>query len=76
MYIQLDLAKKHLNIEDDFIEDDEFSFDTYPMNISYFEGEPDYGRLPVKKNEVLLQGYDDGYFFGHDLASFLQSGIG
>lgn len=24
MYIQLDLAKKHLNIEDDFIEDDEY----------------------------------------------------
>lgn len=24
MYIQLDLAKKHLNIEDDFIDDDEY----------------------------------------------------
>lgn len=24
MYIQLDLAKKHLNVEDDFIEDDEY----------------------------------------------------
>lgn len=24
MYIQLDLAKKHLNIEEDFIEDDEY----------------------------------------------------
>lgn len=24
MYIQLDLAKKHLNIEDDFTEDDEY----------------------------------------------------
>ena len=24
MYIQLDLAKKHLNIEDDFLEDDEY----------------------------------------------------
>ena len=24
MYIQLDIAKKHLNIEDDFIEDDEY----------------------------------------------------
>jgi uncharacterized phage protein (predicted DNA packaging) len=24
MYIQLDMAKKHLNIEDDFIEDDEY----------------------------------------------------
>lgn len=24
MYIQLDLAKKHLNIEDDFLDDDEY----------------------------------------------------
>ena len=24
MYIQLDLAKKHLNIEEDFTEDDEY----------------------------------------------------
>ena len=51
-----------------YIEDDEFSFDTYPMNAAYFEGEPDYGRLPEKGNEVLVQGYDDGYFFGHDMA--------
>ena len=51
-----------------YIEDDDFSFDCYPMNVSQFDGEPDYGRLPEKKNEVLLQGYDDGYFFGHDLA--------
>lgn len=63
------IVKEDMILDDYFfIEDDEFSFDTYPMNISYFEGEPDYGRLPVKKNEVLLQGYDDGYFFGHDLA--------
>ena len=54
-----------------YLEDDEFSFDTYPMNISYFKGEPDYGRLPEKKNEVLLQGYDDGYFFGPDIAQEL-----
>lgn len=63
------IIKEDMILDDYFyIEDDEFSFDTYPMNISYFEGEPDYGRLPEKKNEVLLQGYDDGYFFGHDLA--------
>jgi len=63
------VVKEDMILDDYFyIEDDEFSFDTYPMNIANFEGEPDYGRLPEKKNEVLLQGYDDGYFFGHDLA--------
>ncbi len=63
------IVKEDMILDDYFyIEDDDFSFDTYPMNISYFEGQPDYGRLPENKNEVLLQGYDDGYFFGHDLA--------
>ena len=44
-----------------YIEDEEFSFDAYPKNISYFEGEPDYGKLPEKKNEILVQSYRDGY---------------
>ena len=63
------VIKEDMILDDYFyVEDDDFSFDCYPMNVSQFDGEPDYGRLPEKKNEVLLQGYDDGYFFGHDLA--------
>ena len=44
-----------------YIENEDISVDTYPMNISYFNGEPDYGRVPAKKNEVLVQVYEDSY---------------
>ncbi len=50
-----------------YIEDEDFSFDAYPMNIKYFDGEPEYGKLPEKDNEVLLQIYEDSYIIDMDM---------
>lgn len=49
-----------------YIEDSMFSFYGYPLNISTFEEELTYGRMPEKDNEVILVGYNDGWTFGED----------
>lgn len=47
-----------------FIENDEFSFYGYVLNISNLDKELSIGKMPEKDNEVILEGYDDGWTFG------------
>lgn len=49
-----------------FIENDEFSFYGYVLNISNLDEEPSLGRMPKKDNEVVLAGYNDGWTFGEN----------
>lgn len=46
-----------------YIEDEEFSYDAYPCNIQQFTGKVAEGRMPEKRNEILLSGYPDDYYF-------------
>ena len=49
-----------------YIENDQFSFYGYTMNISDLDRDLSIGRMPEKDNEVVLSGYDDGWTFGED----------
>lgn len=49
-----------------YIENDQFSYDPYPVNIKDFKGKVTYGRLPESDNEVLITGYEDDYLFVDD----------
>ena len=47
-----------------YIENDNFSFSGYVMNIGDLDAKPTIGSMPKKKNEVVLSGVDDGWTFG------------
>lgn len=47
-----------------YIENDEFSFYGNLMSIKNLEKEPDLGSMPKGKDEVVLEGIDDGWTFG------------
>ena len=47
-----------------FIENDDFSFYGYVLSTSNLDKEPDIGGMPKADNEVILEGYDDGWTFG------------
>ena len=49
-----------------YIENDDFSFYGYVLDIINLDKEPDLGRLPEKDNEVILAGYNDGWTFGEN----------
>ncbi len=49
-----------------YIDDDEFSFETYPSVIGSFEGKLAAGRMPEKKNEAVLAAYEDEYYFNEE----------
>lgn len=49
-----------------YIENDQFSFYGYPLNISSLEDEITFGGLPQADDEVVLSGYDDGWTFGEE----------
>lgn len=49
-----------------YIENDEFSFYGYVLSIDNLDKEPDLGRMPETDNEVVLEGYDDGWTFGEN----------
>ncbi len=49
-----------------YMENDDFSFSGYMLNISNLEQQPDLGGMPEKNNEVVLSGYDDGWTFGEN----------
>jgi ABC-type lipoprotein export system ATPase subunit len=47
-----------------YIENKDFSFYGYVLNINNLDKEPDLGGLPQAEDEVVLEGYDDGWTFG------------
>ena len=47
-----------------FIENNDFSFYGYVLNINNLDKTPDLGDMPKADNEVVLSGYDDGWTFG------------
>lgn len=47
-----------------YMENKDFSFSGYMLNISNLEKEPDLGAMPKEDNEVVLSGHDDGWTFG------------
>ena len=47
-----------------YIENKDFSFYGYVLNISNLDKTPDIGDLPEAEDEVVLSGYDDGWTFG------------
>ena len=47
-----------------YMENKDFSFSGYMLNISNLDKKPDLGDMPEKDNEVVLSGYDDGWTFG------------
>ena len=49
-----------------YIENNEFSFYGYMMDLASLTEEPTLGGLPEKDDEVVLTGYDDGWSFGDE----------
>ncbi len=49
-----------------YIENGEFSFYGYMLNISNLDKELTYGKLPTADNEAVLEGYNDGWTFGEE----------
>lgn len=49
-----------------YIENENFSYDPYPLDAADFDGEIVYGRLPQQGNEVLITGYEDEYLFSEE----------
>lgn len=49
-----------------YIENEQFSFYGYPLNISSLEDEISLGTMPQTDDEVVLKGYNDGWTFGED----------
>lgn len=54
-----------------YIENDDFSFSGYMLNISNLESELTHGKMPEKDDEVVLSGPDDGWTFGDDPESVI-----
>lgn len=49
-----------------YIENDDFSFYGYMLNISNLDKELSLGSMPAGDNEAVLEGYDDDWTFGED----------
>ena len=51
-----------------YLEDNksDFYYDAYPRNVDEFSGKLTVGRMPEKKNEVVLAGVDDGDYFSKE----------
>ena len=49
-----------------YIEDGDFSYETYPMVLGSFDGKLAAGRLPQAKNEAVLAAYKDDYYFNDE----------
>ena len=54
-----------------YIENENFSFYGFMMNVSDIDQDLTYGSLPKKDNEVVLSGLDDGWTFGDDPESLI-----
>lgn len=49
-----------------YIENNDFSFYGYVLNIKNLDKTPDIGDMPKADDEVVLSGYDDGWTFGEN----------
>lgn len=49
-----------------YLESQENSFYGYALNINNLDKTPEYGGLPKADDEVVLEGYDDGWTFGEN----------
>lgn len=49
-----------------YIEDGDYSFETYPQIIGAFDGKLAAGRMPESKNEAVLTAYKDEYYFNDE----------
>ena len=52
-----------------YIEDENISYEAYPRTVDEFDGKLVMGRMPQKRNEVILTGYKDDYYFSEQVMS-------
>lgn len=52
---------------DIYLEKDAYTFAGFPADLQQLSGKPDLGRLPEADDEILLEGYDDGYSLPEDV---------
>ena len=50
-----------------YIEDENISYEAYPRTVDEFDGKLVMGRMPQKRNEVILTGYKDDYYFSEQV---------
>ena len=50
-----------------YIENDVFSYETYPRSINEFNEKLTAGRMPEAEDEVVIKGQDDEYTFSEDM---------
>lgn len=54
-----------------YIEDENISLEAYPRTVDEFDGELLMGRMPEKRNEVILTGNKDDYYFSEEIVNDL-----
>ena len=54
-----------------YIENEVFSYETYPRTIEEFDGELTEGRMPEAANEVVIKGEEDEYTFSEDMVDVI-----
>ena len=54
-----------------YIENEEFSFSGFMLDVANLENELSLGTMPAADDEVILEGYDDGWSFGDDPESLI-----
>ena len=52
-----------------YIEDENISYEADPRTVDEFDGTLVMGRMPQKRNEVILTGYKDDYYFSEQVMS-------
>lgn len=52
-----------------YIEDENISYEAYPKTVDEFGGKLAMGRMPESRNEVILTGYKDDYYFSEEIMS-------
>ena len=52
-----------------YLEDDNISYEAYPRTAEEFDGKLVMGRMPQTRNEVILTGYKDDYYFSEQVMS-------
>ena len=50
-----------------YIENELFSYETYPRSITEFDGDLTAGRMPEAEDEVVIKGQNDEYSFSEDM---------
>lgn len=50
-----------------YIEDADLSYEAFPRDVGEFDGKLAMGRMPEARNEVILTGYKDDYYFSEEV---------